>query len=107
MPTMKSVYGEYYLKLIKVLPMDDPIFIAQLFSRQCLPGDTKAAVAARATRAEKATFFLDKVIEMEFKVDGSNPVFLNLLNLMMNTDYMNLKSLAEEIKSKLTITGTV
>ena len=101
MPTMKSVYRECYLELINVLPMEDPHFIAQLFREDFLPGDTKDAIAARATRAEKATFFLDKMITKVFKDDGSNLMFLKLLNLMMSTDNEAVKSLAEEIKGKV------
>ena len=101
MPTMKSVYVDYYPQLIKILPMDDPYFIAQLFREDFLPGDTKEAIAARATRAEKATFFLDKIIAPAFRDDGSNPMFSKLLNVMMNTDNQTLQSLAQEIKGKI------
>ena len=93
--------------LIKTLPMEDTIFIAQLFVKDFLPGDTKEAIKAETTRAKKAAFFLDKTIMPTFAYDGSSPMFLNLLNLMMDTDYMSLTSLAKEIKSKLTITGIV
>ena len=101
MPTMRSVYDNYYPKLIKVLPMEDPHFIAQL-RRECFfPGDTKEATAAKETCAKKATFFLDEIITRAFEDDGSNPMFSKLLNLMMNTDNETLKSLAKEIKGKV------
>ena len=107
MPTMKSVYEHYYPKLIKTLPMEDVIFIAQLFVKDFLPGDTEEAIKAEKTRARKAAFFLDKTITPTFSYDGSSPMFLNLLNVMMDADYMSLTSLAKEIESKLTITGTI
>ena len=107
MSTMKSVYAHYYSKLIQVLPMEDAIFMGQLFTGQFLPGDTKATIAAKETRAKKATFFLDDQITPSFKDDGSSQEFLNLLDLMMNTDFTNLKSLAQEIKSKIAVKGIV
>ena len=104
MPTMRSVYMEYYPKLIKFLPIEDPFFRRDLVVKLCLSGDTMDTIRAKATRFERASFFLDHIIKPAFEDDGSNPVFLDLLNLMMNTESMPL---AKEIKSKLTITGTV
>ena len=104
MPTMRSVYEDYYPQLIKSLPMNDAVFLAELFVKQCLSGDTLKAITTKATNVEKASFFLDHIIKPAFEDDGSNPVFLDLLNLMMNTESMPL---AKEIKSKLAVTGTV
>ena len=98
---MKDVYTDYYSKLIIVLPMNDPIFIAKLYASQFLPGDAKEAVAARVTRAEKATFFLDNHIKNGFDDDGSNPLFLDLLKLMEKSDDIVLQSVAKEIRSKI------
>ena len=101
MPTMRSVYMEYYPKLIEVLPMSKPLFIAELYAKDFLPGDTKEAIAAIETRAKKATFFLNNIITPVFMDDGSNPIFSKLLNLMINTDNDALTSLAKEIKGKI------
>ena len=98
---MKDVYTNYYPKLIKVLPMNDAIFMAQLYASQFLPGDAKEAVAARVTRADKASFFLDNHIEKGFDNDGSNPLFLDLLKLMAKSDDIVLQSVAKEIRSKI------
>ena len=101
MPTLREVYLEYYPKLIRVLPMSDAIFIARLYASRFLPGDAKEAIAARPTRADKATFFLDNYIDGGFDDDGTNPLFSDLLNLMEKSDDMVLKSVAKEIKKKL------
>ena len=81
--------------------MSDAIFIARLYASQFLPGDAKEATAARPTRADKATFFLDNYIANGFEDDGSNPLFSELLNLMERSDDMVLKTVAKDIKSKV------
>ena len=81
--------------------MDDPIFIAKLFAKDFLPGNTKEAIHAKGMRTEKATYFLDNMITTAFKDDRRNPMFSELLNLIMNTDHLALTSLAKEIKGKI------
>ena len=100
MSSMKQLYTDYYTKLVRVLPMNDALFMAHLYSSQFLPGDAKESVAARTTRAEKASFFLDNYIEKGFEDDGSNPLFLELLKLMQRSDNLTLKSVANDIDSK-------
>ena len=81
--------------------MSDAIFIARLYASKFLPGDSKEAIAARPTRADKATFFLDNYIDTGFEDDGSNPLFSDLLNLMEKSEDLVLKSVAKEIKRKV------
>ena len=98
---MKEVYTNYYPKLVKVLPMNDAIFMAQLYASQFLPGDAKETIAARATRADKASCFLDRYIVAGFEVDESNPLFVKLLNVMEESDDIVLQSVAKEIRNKI------
>ena len=100
MSKMKDVYKAYYAKLVKVLPMSDAIFMAQLYVSQLLTDDAQISIGARVT-AEKASFFLDNYIERGFDDDGSNPLFLNLLKLMQRSDNLELKSVANEINSRI------
>lgn len=102
MPSLKDVYDEYYPKLIRVLPMNDSLFIAQLYSKHFLPGDAKDSIMARATRADKATYFLDNYIANDFDDEGtSNSLFVELIRLMEKSDDLVLKSVAKEIRSKI------
>ena len=104
MSSMTKVYLEYYPKLIKVLPMNNDLFIQQLCANHFLPGDAKECIMAKATLAEKAAFFLDNYISIGFD-NGSNPLFLDLLKLMEGSENWELRSVAKEINSK--IIGTV
>ena len=97
----RPIYHDFYPKLIRVLPLSDAIFVAQLVKNGFLPGDTKESIKAKPTPAEKTTFFLDNCIAPGFNDDGSNPLFNQLLELMERSDNMVLKSVAKEIKSKL------
>ena len=101
MSKMKDAYKAYYAKLIRVLPMSDALFIAQLYVSQLLPDEVKISIAARATHAEKAAFFLDNYVEKGFDDDGSNPLFLDLLKLMQGSHDLELKSVANEINTRI------
>ena len=93
-----EVFKQFFAKLAKSLPMDDPIFVAELFSHDLLPGDHYDKVKSLATRADKATHFLDSVIRPAINdVDSFN----ELLNVMEDSEYSNVKELAQQIRSKL------
>ena len=94
-----EVFKQFFAKLAKSLPMDDPIFVAELFSHDLLPGNHYDQVKSLATRAEKATHFLDSVIRPAIISDVGS---LNeLLNVMEDSEYCNVKELAQQIRSKL------
>ena len=101
MSKVKDVYTAYSKKLARVLPMNDVFFIAQLYASQLLPDEVKISIAARATRAEKASFFLGNYIEKGFDDNGNNPLFLHLLKLMQGSGDLLTKSLANEISSRI------
>ena len=94
-----EVYKEFYARLVKTLPMDDVTFTAELYSRDLLPGDVRDLVKSQATRASKAAYFLDHVIEPSLaNTYGS---FNKLLKVMENCEYDNVKELAELITNRL------
>ena len=78
--------------------MDDPIFVAELFSHDLLPGDHYDQVESRSTRADKAVYFLNHVIKPTIIIDVGS--FNELLNVMEDSEY-NIKELAKQIISKL------
>jgi len=98
MPTLKEIYIKFYTKLVTVLPMDDTMFVAQLYSNDLLPGNGKARVQAKQTQADKASCFLDEFVERGFIDDNTNPTFYSLLSIMQSSDDPLLKSMAGTIR---------
>ena len=99
-----DVYKQFYAKLVKTLPMNDVSFVAELYSRDLLPGDAKDEVKSKATRASKAAYFLDNVIEPSLENTFGN--FNKLLKVMEDSEYNDLKELAKLITTRL-MTGAV
>ena len=96
-----EVFQQFFAKLAKSLPMDDVIFVAELFSRDLLPGNHYDEVESKPTRAHKAVYFLNHVIKPAISIDTRS---LNeLLNVMEDSEYCNVQELAQQIKSKLKI----
>ena len=95
-----EVFKKFYLRLIKVLPMNDECFIGDLFTKELLPGNLKAEIKALPTSVTKASKFLDDVIQPPLEND-STILFDILLNLMIECDYLAVKQLAEEIITSL------
>ena len=94
-----EVFKQFFAKMAKSLPMDDPIFVAELFSHDLLPGDLYDQVESRLTRADKAVYFLNHVIKPVLTTDVGS--FNELLNVMEDSEYSNVKELALQIRSKL------
>ena len=82
-----DVFRQFYSKLVKTLPMDDTLFMAELFSNDLLPSDLKDQLnLPNKTSAEKATLLLNNVIEPSVTSDcGSS--FDKLLNVMEDCKY--------------------
>lgn len=93
-----KVYKDYYLDLLRILPMNDVLFLANLQSSNLFPGDTKAQVQARSTSMEKASYFLGTIIEPSFHDNADQ--FKKLLAAMTNYG-MAASSLAGRIKKQL------
>jgi len=96
-----EVFQDYYCKLVETLPMDDAKFIARLYSSRLLPGDLKNQLKlVHRTSADKATLFLDGVIEPSV-TSGGGSSFDELLNVMEDSEYENVKELAKLIRTSL------
>ena len=92
-----KVLKEFYSKLVKTLPMNDALFIAELYSRDLLPDDVIEHVQSLPTRADKAMYFLDHVIKPSVTTSvGSS--FDQLLNVMEDGQDQCVKELAKLIK---------
>ena len=95
-----KVFQHFYAKLVKMLPMDDALFIAELFSANLLPGDVKDQVKSMSTSADKATHLLDHVIQPSV-MTGVGSSYDDLIKVMENSEYDGVKELGGIIRSKL------
>ena len=104
-----KIYQNYYVDLVKCLPMNDVIFIGELFKCGLLPHDLKAKLRSLPTSTDKAAKFLDDVIEPGIQakcVSGEvlgkiNTQFALLLSIMKNCGNLTVEKLAETIMAEL------
>jgi len=96
--TLKQKFCRFLPKFIDILPMNDTIFFANLTAANLFPGDTKAVIETKATRAEKAQKFLENCIEPAFLHPNRNHSLHVLLGVMEKSDYQTVKELAEKFK---------
>ena len=83
--------------------MGDVLFLELLKHQNLLPGDLKQQVQAKATRMEKAVWFLDNAIEHSLNINNLEPL-CKLLTVMADEIYLKniaLKQLAAEIEQEL------
>ena len=99
-----KVFQQFCPKLVKTLPMNDVIFMAELYSRDLLPEDLKEHVESLATSAKKASYFLDHVIKPSITI-GDASRFDDLLNVMEDSEYQDVKELAKLIRDNIADNG--
>ena len=102
--TAMEVFKQFYSKLVTTLPMDDEIFIAELYSKSLLDHEMKLKIEVELTRSKKAVQFLDKCIYPNFD-SGGYWKFDELLNVMEDSEDLKVKKLARAIKVGLRKTG--
>ena len=95
-----KVFRKFYVQLVKVLPMNDSEFVAELYSCDLLPGNLKDRVKAEKTQADKATCFLDGKINRDVSIDDFSSL-MELLKIMEENEDKSLRRLATEIKVAL------
>ena len=83
--------------------MNDAQFIAELYSCNLLPEDVKEHVQSNEslpTRANKAMYYLDHVIKPSV-TNGIGSSFDQLLNVMEDSEYQDMKEFAKMIRTSL------
>ena len=95
-----EVFKQFYAKLVKTLPMNDAVFVAELFSSDLLPGNLMDQIKAKETRADKAMCFLDGKIHPDISIDDYRS-FDKLLDIMEESDNDTAKNLAEKIRNNI------
>ena len=91
-----QVLEDNYSALVESLPMNDALFIAKLHSEHLLPRELKNKLKLLPTKAEKATEFLDQIIEPSLRENG---VMLEKLLVLMENN--GVKELAQTIRTAL------
>ena len=89
------VFQQYYAKLVVVLPMDDVVFRARLYSAGLLPHEAKDKMKLMSNQTEMAAYFLDHVIHGKF---------IKLLDVMWMSEDDHVRRLARMVWNRLTLT---
>ena len=92
----KKVYDNNFEDLTKILPMNDSIFMAKLKTKGLLEGDISEQIDQKVTKADKAKYFLQNVIESGFVVDDTEK-FYKFLTVMEKSEHSK-KSKKDEIR---------
>ena len=100
MASYKEVFQKYFYELTASLPMKDSLFIANLATHKLLPGDTRGQIEARATPADKASYFLDYIIKPSLDVEDVT-YFNSLMKVMEESEYNHVRKLAHHIKCEV------
>ena len=91
----EEIIRKYYVDLIKALPMNDVIFIAELYSAGLLPGNLKEEVQSQLMTAGKADHFL------QYGIKNNSESFSKLLAVMKRQNSHHLIKLAEKIHREI------
>ena len=95
----KDAYNKFNAKLMYLLKMKDPHFIARLTTKDLFYGELKAKVGEQPTEAKANNVFLQDVIEPCLETDDAEP-FFKLLAAMDEFGGPS-KDLSAEIKQHL------
>lgn len=101
MENFEEKFGQFTMRLLQALPMDDAIFIASLGVAKLLPGNLKATIQAKPTSVDKADYFLDRVIKPTLQYDSDN--LLRFIKVMQESKDCTLNKLAGDMKDKLNL----
>ena len=92
---MEQTIKNFYSKLVRTLPMDDPYFRSLLYTADLLPGNLKDEVQSKPTRAERAEYFLDK------RIKNNVTNFAKLLEVLEKSTDSNMVDLAKQIRTEI------
>ena len=97
----KKAYKQFNPKLVRLLPLKNPYFLADLTQQNLFSGALKEEVMAASVRADASTCFLLKAIEPSLDVNDTEP-FHKLLIVMESYDDPTINKLAKDIKDRIT-----
>ena len=97
-----ELFEHYCTALVYLLPIKDTEFIEELLKHDLLPGDLKIKLESMTVHYERSSYFLDSVIKPQLAV-GDHKGFVNLLTIMKNCKYDNVKDLAKRVDEELAV----
>ena len=100
--SINELFEHYYTALVHSLPIKDTDFLDELFKHDLLPGDVKIKLESLTVHYKRSSYFLDNVIK-PLVVVGDRKGFDNLLTIMKNCKYDNVKDLAKKIDEELAV----
>ena len=86
MSSTERVFKQFYVKLVKSLPMQNATFLAELFSSHLLSIELKKVIKAERTSEDKTMCFLDHKIYHDIS-KGDFRSFDTLLYIMKKNDF--------------------
>ena len=92
-----KAYLAFHVQLVKTLPMNDAIFMAELTPHFFAVGNLKERVQAETTTHDKAAYFLENAIKRS--LDGGDITSFQKLLSIMNSGYQT--SVAAAIRTKI------
>ena len=92
----KDAITRFNTKLLDQLPLESDVFFAMVKQACLFPEDTADKIAELSTRPEKVSYFLQHVIE-----PGANVYLPKLLEVMKESEDLNLVRLADEIQASM------
>lgn len=96
MESAANVLKYYEVKLLKRLPLESDIFLAELNKMNLLPRDTRSSIQAKRTREKKVSYFIHHVIK-----PGAHIFLPQLVFVMEQSDDLAVRKLAKKMSKKL------
>ena len=88
-----NIIRHHKVELIKILPLEQEIFLAKLERVSLLPEGSGASIRAKSTRADRVSYFLQHVVE------PAPHIYLDLLiGVMERSDDLAVNKLAGDMK---------
>ena len=92
--TAREAIIHFNVELLQQLPLENNIFFAMAKQVGLFPLDTSDSIAAMSTRAQKANYLLQHVIE-----PGAEDYLPKLLKVMRDSNVPNVERLADDIQA--------
>ena len=90
----RDAIKHFNVKLVKQLPLDDVVFFTKAKQADLFPSNTGDSIKAKYTSADKASYFLQHVIE-----PGAEEYLPKLLKVMKESGFANVVRLAADIQA--------
>ena len=85
---------QFNVELLCQLPLENNIFFAMAKQADLFPLNTGNSIAAKFTRAEKVSYFLQHVVK-----PGAEQYLPKLLKVMKESEFANVVKLADDIQA--------